>query len=387
MTSTTPDITSDSYSASFNSVASPQRSLLRWRPTDAQTLEHYESLMLRGIKYYQGFVAGLNTISNVDFTSGAPDSDREILVLLHGFAGGLACWAQSWEFFSAHFDVYAVDLPGFGRSARPDVRVDSLEGAMAFTCGCLDRWCRSLPLRRPAIFVGHSFGGFIAAHFAMRRGPAAVRLLALADPWGVPAASGSAPVLRRLACRLFYAAKSPLAALRAVGPMGPFFFRTVRPDFANRWRGFLQDPKVFYDYTYHCNAQVPPLGEMLFKACCDEHVTAKIPLFDVLPVLLSKEVPVVMLYGSETWMNAERGFTMADIMLQKGYRIKADTVMNAGHQVFTDNVEEFNTKLLEAIQELLLESNEFANIPPPVKNKCGLDKDDNNHNDHDDDDK
>ncbi|KAH9593396.1 Alpha/beta hydrolase fold-1 [Trypanosoma melophagium] len=372
MASATPALPSASCGTTLNPVASTPWCLLRWRPTDAQTLEHYESLMLREVKYHQGFVAGLNTISNVDFTAGAaPSSDREILVLLHGFAGGLACWAQSWDFFCAHFNVYAVDLPGFGRSARPDVRVDSLEGAMAFVCGCLDRWCQSLPLRRPAVFVGHSFGGFIAAHFAMRRGPAAVRLLALADPWGVhpadPAANRRVPVLFRLARRLFYATSSPLAALRAAGPVGPAVFRAVRPDFAERWRGFLQDPKVFYDYTYHCNAQVPPLGEMLFKACCHEDIAAKVPLFDVLPVLLAKEIPVVILYGSETWMNAERGFTMADLMEQKGYRVKADTVMNAGHQIFTDNVEEFNTKLLQAIQELLLESNEDTHTPLPVK--------------------
>ncbi|KAF8301383.1 hypothetical protein TcBrA4_0051550 [Trypanosoma cruzi] len=105
----------------------------------------------------------------------------------------------------------------------------------------------------------------------MRHGPSRVKLLALADPWGVNAADPRrielAPVHHRLALKIFYAV-NPLSLLRAAGPVGPKLFKSLRPDFANRWRSFLASPQVFYEYTYHCNAQLPPLGEMLFKACC-----------------------------------------------------------------------------------------------------------------------
>ncbi|KEG07935.1 putative monoglyceride lipase [Trypanosoma grayi] len=341
-------------------VAPKSNGLFTWRPTNADRLEQSEALMLRGIKYQQCFVAGLNTISNVEIRRGGSGGDRDIMVLIHGFAGGLACWAQNWEFFSAQYELYAVDLPGFGRSERRDVNVESLEGAMGFICAYLDRWFGELEFTRPVILLGHSFGGFIAAHYAVASGPRRVKLLALADPWGVNEADHDrvdrAPVVIRMALKMFYAI-NPLAPLRAAGPAGPKLFRMVRPDFANRWKSYLDDPKVFYDYTYHCNAQLPPVGEKLFKACCHGDVAAKKPLIETLPMQLSKEIPLAVLYGSHTWMNAERGFTMVDIMREKGYRVRAGTIMNAGHQVFTDNAQEFNEQMLQALHELLNEEN------------------------------
>ncbi|RNF09658.1 putative monoglyceride lipase [Trypanosoma rangeli] len=331
---------------------------LRWRPTDAARLARSEGLMLEGLRYHQEFVAGLNTISNVEFRRGAAagGGGRDVMVLLHGFAGGLACWAQNWEFFSAHYELYAIDLPGFGRSERPCVKVDSLEGSMGFICGYMERWFCEMSFGRPVILLGHSFGGFVAAHYAMRHGPSRVKVLALAEPWGVndadPGRIERAPVHYRLALKVFYAAK-PLSLLRAVGPAGPTFFRLVRPDFANRWRGFLANPQVFYDYTYHCNAQLPPLGETLFKACCHADVAAKTPLAAVLPKGLSRAIPLVVVYGSHTWLNAECGFTMVDKMAAGGHQARADTVMNAGHQVFTDNVDAFHEKMLQLIRDVL----------------------------------
>ncbi|KAF8301385.1 hypothetical protein TcBrA4_0051560 [Trypanosoma cruzi] len=89
--------------------------------------------MLEGIRYHQEFVAGLNTISNVEFRRGtvAGDGGRDVMVLIHGFAGGLACWAQNWEFFSAEYELYAIDLPGlWGEVSGRGVNVSSLEGSM-----------------------------------------------------------------------------------------------------------------------------------------------------------------------------------------------------------------------------------------------------------------
>lgn len=348
-----------SGSTPIGPIESSPAGWFRWRPTDAARLQQSEALMLQRINHYQDFVAGLNTISNVKIEKGgsAGEKGRDVLLLIHGFAGGLACWVQNWEFFSAHYELYAIDLPGFGRSLRPLVKIDSSEGAMHFICFHLERWFSELGFKRPVVILGHSFGGFVAAHYAMRFGKSRVKLLALADPWGVneadPHRIKRAPLHMRLALKLFYAV-NPLAVLRAAGPAGPKFFQFIRPDFASRWEGYLSDPKAFYEYTYHCNAQLPPLGEKLFRACCHADIAAKEPLMEVLPRHLSKEIPLALLYGSETWVNAERGFTMADKMTEEGYMVRAGTVMNAGHQVFTDNVEEFNETLLRMLRELLL---------------------------------
>merc|ERR1712110_1065053 len=50
---------------------------------------------------------------------GKQDPKKPNLVLMHGWSSGLALWAKNVDELSRHYNVYAVDLLGFGRSARP----------------------------------------------------------------------------------------------------------------------------------------------------------------------------------------------------------------------------------------------------------------------------
>ncbi|KAF8275378.1 hypothetical protein TcBrA4_0139260 [Trypanosoma cruzi] len=279
------------------------------------------------------------------------------MVLIHGFAGGLACWAQNWEFFSAEYELYAIDLPGFGRSERPCVNVSSLEGSMQFICGYMERWFCEMNFGRPVILLGHSFGGFVAAHYAMRHGPSRVKLLALADPWGVNAADPRrielAPVHHRLALKIFYAVNPCLCfALRGLWDRSCLNLcaRTLRTDGGVSWRAPKSSTSTRITVTRNslrlerCFSRRAVtrmlLPKRLLWGCCQGFVEGD---------------PVVLLYGSHTWMNAECGFTMVEKMAEDGYKAKADTVMNAGHQVFTDNVDAFNEKMSQMIRSMVRE--------------------------------
>lgn len=72
-------------------------------------------------------------------------------------------------------DAVAVDLPGFGASPTPTTAWSTAEYAAA-----LDPLVDTM--RRPIVIVGHSFGGRVALHLAVRR-PASVAALVLC---GVP---------------------------------------------------------------------------------------------------------------------------------------------------------------------------------------------------------
>ena len=47
------------------------------------------------------------------------DESKPNLVLMHGWSSGLALWAKNIDELAEKYNVYAVDLLGFGRSARP----------------------------------------------------------------------------------------------------------------------------------------------------------------------------------------------------------------------------------------------------------------------------
>lgn len=85
------------------------------------------------------------------------------LLFVHGLSG---CW-QNWleqlpAFAAAGHQVIAVDLPGFGASELPEREI-SIPGYAQF----LDRLLDALDVVGPAVVVGNSMGGFVAAELAL----------------------------------------------------------------------------------------------------------------------------------------------------------------------------------------------------------------------------
>ncbi|QWS33165.1 alpha/beta fold hydrolase [Curtobacterium aetherium] len=83
---------------------------------------------------------------------------RRTAVLLHGMTGSSESWWRITPLLAARgFRVLALDLPGHGRSPRdPELSVERAAQAVAETVDAV------VP-GRPAVVVGHSIGGTIAA--------------------------------------------------------------------------------------------------------------------------------------------------------------------------------------------------------------------------------
>ncbi|NOT09278.1 MAG: alpha/beta fold hydrolase [Gemmatimonadales bacterium] len=99
------------------------------------------------------------------------------LVLLHGFGESLTVWRPIFDRLTEKNRVVALDLPGFGGSAKPAASY-SLESMTERLTGFLDRWVPG-----PVVMVGHSMGGELAASVALAR-PDQVKLLVLIAPAG-----------------------------------------------------------------------------------------------------------------------------------------------------------------------------------------------------------
>lgn len=80
--------------------------------------------------------------------------DRPPLLLVHGFGASTDHWRKNIHQLQADFDVWAIDLLGFGRSAKPDqlysgtVWRDQLQHFIQEVIG------------RPAVIAGNSLGGY-----------------------------------------------------------------------------------------------------------------------------------------------------------------------------------------------------------------------------------
>lgn len=104
------------------------------------------------------------------------------LLMLHGFMGSSKCWRSLMTHLQAqmHTPVHcvALDLLGFGDSAKPDIQYD-----VAKEVEFVRQFIQAQNLE-PCYIMGHSFGGWVAAAYALAY-PSAVKGLILLAPAGI----------------------------------------------------------------------------------------------------------------------------------------------------------------------------------------------------------
>lgn len=85
---------------------------------------------------------------------------KKTLVFLHGWGGSWQSWAPIIKRIKNRFTIYALDLPGFGLSplARPY--------NLAAYASDLEKFLKDHKIQKP-LLIGHSFGGQVAAKFAI----------------------------------------------------------------------------------------------------------------------------------------------------------------------------------------------------------------------------
>ena len=85
---------------------------------------------------------------------GKPHPDRPPLLLVHGFGASTDHWRKNLAGLQDNFEVWAIDLLGFGRSAKPDRTYSG------------DLWRDQLHdfitevIGQPTLVVGNSLGGY-----------------------------------------------------------------------------------------------------------------------------------------------------------------------------------------------------------------------------------
>jgi pimeloyl-ACP methyl ester carboxylesterase len=130
------------------------------------------------------------------------------LVLLHGIGSSRRAWEPVIPALAEHFDVLAIDLPGFGESAALPAQVEPLPAALAASVALL---LDDLGVIAPHI-AGNSLGGWVALELAAICPVSSVALLSPAGLW-----RGATPRYCRVSLRasrwLAHHAGGPLSRL------------------------------------------------------------------------------------------------------------------------------------------------------------------------------
>ncbi|MEB3338595.1 MAG: alpha/beta fold hydrolase [Leptolyngbyaceae bacterium] len=247
--------------------------------------------------------------------AGQPQPDRPPILLVHGFGASTDHWRKNIHGLQQDFDVWAIDLLGFGRSAKP-----AWEYSGSLWRDQLHAFIQE-QIGQPVVLAGNSLGGYAALCVAAQcpTSAAGLALLNSAGPFTTADTSQVDPVRTLL------------------GNITQFFF-------AQTWASFLLFKyvqqksvirktleKVYLDQS----AITEQLIEEIYRPSCDPGAPQvfasvfKSPSGDKVDTLLQQLLcPLLMLWGeADPWMNAKE----RSMKFRQHYPQLTEHFLQAGH--------------------------------------------------------
>ncbi|HLF25482.1 MAG TPA: alpha/beta fold hydrolase [Anaerolineae bacterium] len=158
-----------------------------------------------------------------------PEAARRTLVFVHGFGGHAAQWRKQLTFFSDENRVIALDTRGHGRSDAPNSAY-SMDEVQAD----LDAALAALRVQDKFVLIGHSFGGALAAEYAVRH-PERLDRLVLISTAGEYSIYAWARLLLRFPVRILNAIR-PLVRRSLFAP--PHVLKAFHNNNLSKWNGW-----------------------------------------------------------------------------------------------------------------------------------------------------
>ncbi|HAC63801.1 MAG TPA: alpha/beta hydrolase [Cyanothece sp. UBA12306] len=222
--------------------------------------------------------------------AGSRHPQRPPLLLVHGFGASTDHWRKNIDQLQEDFEVWAIDLLGFGRSAKPNTQYsgnlwrDQLQAFINQVIG------------QPAILAGNSLGGYASLCLASQCPDAAVGLILLNSAGPFSDTPSSQPNLLQKLIRSVLL--QPWASY--------LLFQYIRRP--GNIRKTLK--KVYLDQ----NTVTDRLVEEIYRPSCDRGAVKvfasifKTPPGEKVDLLLQQlNHPLLMLWGEEDpWINAQQ---------------------------------------------------------------------------------
>jgi pimeloyl-ACP methyl ester carboxylesterase len=283
-------------------------------------------------------------------SAGPQEPQGPAVLLVHGFGASTDHWRHNIPVLAERHEVHALDLLGFGRSAKPA----GLPYGGALWSDQLSAYVRER-IGRPTVLVGNSLGGYAALAAGAALGPeaAGVVLLNAAGPfsdeqapptgWGAIArrtiggALLRSPVLQRL---IFENLRRPATVRRTL--------RQVYIDQTNVDEELVQsilapsrDPGAFG----------------VFQTVFD------IPRGEPLDALFAQlQAPLLLLWGiRDPWINAAGRRAQFQ---RHAPAVTSEVVLEAGHCPHDEVPEQVNAALLQWLEGLPATAEAFEAFPP-----------------------
>uniref|UniRef100_A0A5B7BRD7 1-acylglycerol-3-phosphate O-acyltransferase n=1 Tax=Davidia involucrata TaxID=16924 RepID=A0A5B7BRD7_DAVIN len=360
-------------------------SVLRWIPTSTDHIIDAEKRLL------QSLVKTRYTQEQVNIGSGPPGSkarwfrsvsdeprfintitfdskeDSPTLVMIHGYAASQGFFFRNFDALAKHFRVIAIDQLGWGGSSRPDFTCKSTEETEAWFIDSFEEWRKTKNLSN-FILLGHSFGGYVAAKYALKH-PEHIKHLILVGPAGFsPESEAKSEFFTQFRAswkgavlnHLWESNLTPQKLIRGFGPFGPDLVRRyTSARFVTYSTGDTlaeEESRLLTDYTYHTLA-AKSSGDLCLKYIFAFGGFARMPLTHRGS---EWKVPTTFIYGFQDWMNY-----LGAQEIRKNMEVPCEIIRvpQAGHFVFLDNSTGFHSAVLYACRRFLSPDQDNHSFP------------------------
>eukprot|EP01059_Diplonema_ambulator_P010410 TRINITY_DN20449_c0_g1_i1.p1 TRINITY_DN20449_c0_g1~~TRINITY_DN20449_c0_g1_i1.p1 ORF type:complete len:383 (+),score=85.22 TRINITY_DN20449_c0_g1_i1:38-1186(+) len=315
-----------------------------WKlPSSPLKLHEAESKLLNSIEgvIYEQRPVEVNgiTINSVRFVAKDATGPKKVLVMLHGLGAGLGVWSKNVAELSATYDIWCVDLLGFGRSSSPPFTGETQDDALKWWTDSIHAW-RLATLKDARIdLLGHSLGGFIATAYALSY---EVDKLILAAPVGVSSITKrlqSLPLLARMSFRMLHALRITRTKMtRVLGPVAAFIVKKIL-DRRATWYGFTT-PEL-KEYVFHLQC-ADSTGEDAFLATVCPVTGWRKPLITQVAEL--KATQLNLIFGERDFVDSSSGPEIAQFTT---IPTKVTILEDVGHHMYTTVPSLFNRHVLE----------------------------------------
>ncbi|KAJ6731018.1 hypothetical protein OIU85_021759 [Salix viminalis] len=348
--------TTTSSSSSWAKTRSLWPSILRWIPTSVDHIIAAEKRLLSLVKTPY-------VVEQVNIGSGPPGSkirwfrstsdeprfintatfqskeDSPTLVMVHGYAASQGFFFRNFDALANRFKVIAIDQLGWGGSSRPDFTCKSTEETEAWFIDSFEEWRKAKNLGS-FILLGHSFGGYVAAKYALKH-PEHVQHLILVGPAGFSSESESKLLeVWVLGVQILYTATQLLDLVHIQ------LEKCLTEE----------ESKLLSDYVYHTLA-AKASGELCLKYIFSFGAFARMPLIQSAS---EWKVPTTFIYGFEDWMNYQGAQEARQRMKVPCEIIR---VPQGGHFVFIDNPTGFHSAMFYACRRYISPKPENESLP------------------------
>lgn len=273
------------------------------------------------------------TLNDLEVNYIKEGSGEKTLVFVHGLSSNADAWSKNIEALKTTYTCVALDLPGYGKSSKPDVNYTP-----TYFAEVVFQFIEKLKLQN-VVLIGHSMGGQASVKLASQH-PEAIKKLVLVAPAGLEQFSEASA--KMMASFLTAESVKNTSEAQIVKNYALNFYEQpeeVSKMIADRIRIIEAS-----DFDAHCNAIVKSVSGMLHDPITND--------------LQAVYQPTLVIFGDQDMLIPNRYFnptlttkTVGEIALNQIKNARLEFVENAGHFVQFEKPSEINALIHEFIEE------------------------------------